>query len=250
PQVRQSLRCTHLECVCRHSSQPRALGVTSWIDSKWVHSAGMRPPQYFATAGARPAPARKACNVGTTCAPSPTAAATRFTEPDRTSPMANTPLRLVSSGWRSTPASEPVRTNPSSPGAQARSAHQEPALRDLAREVDDRLARRVAAAHEGYLLPGAEPRLDRRGPVVHARALERLQVPHVQAAVTRAAGDDDGACADPFPVREAEDEPPLDRPRVSPSKVPSLGRNRHLHAELLRLVVRAPHEGDAGDARR
>ena len=41
PQVRQSLRCTHLERVFRHSSQPRALGVTSWIDSKWVHSFGM-----------------------------------------------------------------------------------------------------------------------------------------------------------------------------------------------------------------
>src|SRR5262252_8535630 len=43
---------------------------------------------------ARPAPgrgrfAKNACSVATTCAPSPTAAATRLTELDRTSPMAN-----------------------------------------------------------------------------------------------------------------------------------------------------------------
>src|SRR2546428_9754499 len=69
-------------------------------------------PYGFATTGARPASARKACSVATTCAPSPTAAAPRFTEPDRTSPMANTPGRLVSSGRRPRPPSGPVRTNP------------------------------------------------------------------------------------------------------------------------------------------
>src|SRR5262249_34765891 len=44
--------------------------------------------------------ARVACSVATTCAPSPTAAATRLIEPERTSPMAKMPRRLVSSGLR------------------------------------------------------------------------------------------------------------------------------------------------------
>jgi hypothetical protein len=39
-----------------------------------------------------------ACNAATTWAPSPTAAVTRFTEPERTSPIAKMPRRLVSSG--------------------------------------------------------------------------------------------------------------------------------------------------------
>src|SRR5271169_3330870 len=42
--------------------------------------------------------ARKACSAATTCAPSPTAAATRLTDPERASPIAKTPGRLVSSG--------------------------------------------------------------------------------------------------------------------------------------------------------
>jgi hypothetical protein len=41
----------------------------------------------------------KECSAATTCAPSPTAAATRFTFARR-SPMANTPGRVVSNGWR------------------------------------------------------------------------------------------------------------------------------------------------------
>src|ERR1700730_15770556 len=42
------------------------------------------------------------CTNWTDMAPSPTAEATRFTEPEPTSPAANTPARLVSSrnGWR------------------------------------------------------------------------------------------------------------------------------------------------------
>src|ERR1700757_4009757 len=56
-----------------------------------------------------PRSARKACSAATTCAPSPTAAATRLTEPERTSPIANTPGRLVSRGLL---VSVPARTNP------------------------------------------------------------------------------------------------------------------------------------------
>src|SRR5215472_3289172 len=59
--------------------------------------------------GLSPRSARKVCSAAMTCAPSPTAAATRLTEPERTSPIAKTPGRLVSSGlWMSAPA----RTKP------------------------------------------------------------------------------------------------------------------------------------------
>ena len=56
---------------------------------------------------------RNACSAAATCAPSPTAAATRLIEPDRTSPIAKTPRQLVSDGLRLLPASVPVSTNPS-----------------------------------------------------------------------------------------------------------------------------------------
>src|ERR1700730_9970719 len=57
-------------------------------------------PVLAGSAALSPASARKACNAATTCAPSPTDAATRLTDPERTSPIANTPGRLVSSGLR------------------------------------------------------------------------------------------------------------------------------------------------------
>src|SRR5256885_653060 len=54
--------------------------------------------------------------------PSPTAAAHRLLEPDRTSPAAKMPGTLVSSRL-SAPAASPVRTNPSSARATASSSH-------------------------------------------------------------------------------------------------------------------------------
>src|ERR1700746_2145894 len=60
------------------------------------------------SAALSPRSARKACSAATTCAPSPTAAATRLTEPERTSPIAKTPRRLVSSGLRLSLQSPPV----------------------------------------------------------------------------------------------------------------------------------------------
>ena len=59
------------------------------------------------------------CTNWTAIAPSPTADATRLTDPDRTSPAANTPGRLVSSmnggrravQWRDCARAAPVRTN-------------------------------------------------------------------------------------------------------------------------------------------
>src|ERR1700732_2928102 len=55
-------------------------------------------PVLAVSAALSPASARKACSAATTCAPSPTDAATRLTDPERTSPIANTPATPVSSG--------------------------------------------------------------------------------------------------------------------------------------------------------
>src|SRR5258708_3982643 len=72
-------------------------------------SVGHQGPPIRAGAALLSVFAKNACNAATTCAPSPTAAATRLTEPARTSPIAKTPGRLVSSGpWRLSP----VRTKP------------------------------------------------------------------------------------------------------------------------------------------
>src|SRR5437868_251106 len=88
-------------------------------------------PPLIVSASLSPASARNACKAATTCAPSPTAAATRLTDPARTSPIANTPGRLVSSGLRML---APVRTNPLSssltaaahgPGALLRNSEEE-----------------------------------------------------------------------------------------------------------------------------
>ena len=197
-----------------------------------------------ALARVSPWSARCAWMVAITCAPSPTAAAQRFVEPARTSPIAKMPSRLVSSGRRPRTTSLPVRMNPFSsratsedkslgvfgsapmnengcgwsrllPGGslpvdrlersvgafelahrrlrqhldvrvpadaidevarhgrvEARAARDQPDLRHLAREVDDRLSRGVAGADQGDLLPGAQLRLRRRRPVVDAPTLE------------------------------------------------------------------------------
>src|SRR6187551_2778379 len=60
--------------------------------------------------------ARKPCSAATTCAPSPIAPPTRLTEPERTSPTANTPGTEVSSGDADCPSfclhCAPVTTKP------------------------------------------------------------------------------------------------------------------------------------------
>src|SRR5882757_2258017 len=71
-----------------------------------------RPLPYSAGFAASP---RKPCNAATTCAPSPIAPPTRLTEPERTSPTANTPGTDVSSAEASCPPflhSSPVTTKP------------------------------------------------------------------------------------------------------------------------------------------
>src|SRR6476659_1322583 len=69
-------------------------------------------PHYSAGFAASP---RKPCSAATTCAPSPIAPPTRLTDPERTSPTANTPGTVVSSGATGRPfpsAGMPVSTNP------------------------------------------------------------------------------------------------------------------------------------------
>src|SRR2546426_9309504 len=44
PHVRQSRRCTQIESILRHSSQPNALGTTLRIPAEWVHSSAIGPP--------------------------------------------------------------------------------------------------------------------------------------------------------------------------------------------------------------
>ena len=101
-----------------------------------------RPRRRSATRARRPvdprarrpdrASLRNSCTNWTAIDPSPTADATRLIEPDRTSPAANTPGRLVSSRnglrplarRRSSPRAVPVRMNPFSslsisPGSQS-----------------------------------------------------------------------------------------------------------------------------------
>src|SRR5437868_6836349 len=58
---------------------------------------------------------RKPCSAATTCAPSPIAPPTRLTDPERTSPTANTPGTVVSSCAAGRPfpcAGTPVSTKP------------------------------------------------------------------------------------------------------------------------------------------
>src|SRR5215510_13277158 len=107
---RHKRRWTHAEPILRHFLA---------TERAWRHLANVVGMDAFighqcllvltGSAALSPPSARKACSAATTCAPSPTAAATRLTEPERTSPIANTPGRLVSSGlWMSVPA----RTKP------------------------------------------------------------------------------------------------------------------------------------------
>ena len=64
--------------------------ITNGVDmGAFVGHQGL--PVLAESAALSPAYARKACSAATTCAPSPTAAASRLTNPERTSPIANTP---------------------------------------------------------------------------------------------------------------------------------------------------------------
>src|SRR5438093_368588 len=154
------------------------------------------------------ASARNACSVATTCARWRAAAAAGFTEPA--------------------------------------SAREKPDLGHLAREIDDRLARRVAGADQRQLLPGAELPFERRGPVVDGRGFELGEIGSIEAAVSGAARDHDGAGVDALVAGEAQLEPRVGARGAAPQTHHFVGY-RHLGAELLRLVVRARHERHTGN---
>ena len=78
----------HLAAAATHSSRPRR------YRSATERFAGLSA--LGGQSGLVEAAPRKACSAATTCAPSPTAPATRFTDFARTSPIANTPRRVVS----------------------------------------------------------------------------------------------------------------------------------------------------------
>src|SRR6202163_2125291 len=114
PQVRQIRKCSHTLPLFRHSSQPSALGVTLGVPLRWVQPfAILNPHRYSAGFAVSP---RKPCNAATTCAPSPIAPPTRLTDPERTSPTANTPGTEGSSADAICPSlllhCAPVSTNP------------------------------------------------------------------------------------------------------------------------------------------
>src|SRR2546425_8098451 len=132
---------------------------------------------------------------------------------------------------------------------QARSAHQKPHLRDPARQIHRRLARGVAGADQRYLLPGAQPRLHWRGPIVDARAFECREILDIKASVSGAAGDNHRAGADAFTIGETQKESPATRNRLI-LQTYDFVRYRHLGPELLRLVVGARHQSHASDAGR
>ncbi len=133
-------------------------------------------------------------------------------------------------------------------GVEARAAHDQPHLRDLARQVHHGLTGGVAGADQRHLLAGAELRLERRGPVVDARAFEVVEVREVEAAVAGAARDHRRrARAHPLLRGEIATETARRRGRSEHSQAHDLVRDRHLGAELLRLIEGARHERHAAD---
>ena len=125
-------------------------------------------------------------------------------------------------------------------------ARQHPDFFDIGGEIDRRLARRVSRADQRDFLSGAEPRLDRRGPIVNAGAFELREVGYIEAAIARAARDDHRARLQPFVVADIE--------RVvlavfarGVSEPLGFVRYHQLGAELLRLIIGARHQRPSRD---
>ena len=131
--------------------------------------------------------------------------------------------------------------------SQIRPADQQVHPARVAGEVDRGLAGGIAAADQRHLGAGAQPRLDRRGPVPDAAPLEALDVGDRRPAVARAAGDHDGARRRPRRRRPA-------RAGSGPgAEADQLGHRRReddLGAELLGLDEGAAGQRLAGDAGR
>ena len=78
---------------------------------------------------------------------------------------------------------------------------------------------------------------------MHARRFERVEVFDIEAAIPRAAGDDDRARRSPLADVKLQVEASV---IARPAKRTHLVRNRHLGTEFLRLVVGARHQCHAG----
>ena len=81
---------------------------------------------------------------------------------------------------------------------------------------------------------------------MRAGRLERLEVLDRQLAIARAAGDDHRSGAGALAIRQRQ----LEKPGLRRFECIDLGRDDHLGAELLRLIVGAAHQGHAADAGR
>src|SRR5207247_1497427 len=191
-----------------------------------------------------PASARKAGSPATTWAPSPTAAATRLTDPERTSPIAKTPGRLVSSGRPPPPRLASVSTKPLSssatPYCNNHSVFGSAPMNRKRWRIGCRTSRPDGRQR---------PRIHWRGPIVDARAFECREILDIKASVSGAAGDNHRAGADAFTIGETQKESPATRNRLI-LQTYDFVRYRHLGPELLRLVVGARHQSHASDVGR
>src|SRR3989475_6740289 len=132
-------------------SAAAAPGATARGGFEEVRHAGNSTTRYAARASTPVfSRARNAWICATTAAPSPIAPPTRLTEPERTSPIANTPGTLVSSGRRP-PA--PVLTKPLSSKATPQS---------FSHSVAGSAPRNRNTLRIGPASPGPEPRVPPR----------------------------------------------------------------------------------------
>src|SRR6202022_4212588 len=97
-----------------------------------------------------------------------------------------------------------------------------------------RLPGRIAPPPHRPFLPGAQPPLQRRCPIVNARALVPAEVFEIETAIPGAAGDNDAAGADAFLVGESNLKASPVR-SGSALQAPGFVRDRHLGSEFLRL---------------
>ena len=132
---------------------------------------------------------------------------------------------------------------------QVGTAGQQPDLGRLTCQIDGCLARRVAGANQNHFLPGAKFSLERRGPVMDARRLKRIQVGDVETAVSCAAGDHNGTGVGALVIGQFQNEMFRMRRWVG-FKTNHFVRDRHFDPEFLRLIVRPRHQRIAADAGR
>ena len=132
---------------------------------------------------------------------------------------------------------------------QARPAHQEPDLLHLARQINHRLAGRISGADQRHLLARAQLCLERRGPIVHARAFECREAFDGRPPVAYAARDHHRARSRALAIRQFEPKAAVVR-EGGRIKRDRLVRDRRLDPELLRLTVGARHQRHAADAGR